>query len=199
MFLFGTLVLAAAQIHLFSAVSTVDHTRKRVDHIAFLRSALMLAKFLHQVKLLLRDDRLLRILKNLPFFLRIVNDLMDFVGLHVCLEIDGMTAIFKSFKNVANGVRTPAVQPCVVSAVVTTLRQCVGSRGWNTLFRENTGDLHRTVAVNAELINLADNLGSRLINHPQVFIGIRLLVAVNRRTKVLSCLTFRLEYCTDFL
>lgn len=78
MLLFGTFVLAAAQIHLLSAVGTVYHSCKRIYYLRALWSALVFAKLLHQVKML-RDDRLLCILKNLPLVLRVVDDLMHLV------------------------------------------------------------------------------------------------------------------------
>ena len=108
MLLFGTLVLAAAQVHLLSAVGTVHHSCKGIDRLHFLRSAFVFAKYLHQIKGLLRDDRLLRILEDLPFLLRIVYDLMHLVGLHFRSEIDRVTAVFKAFKNMGNRVRSPS-------------------------------------------------------------------------------------------
>ena len=63
----------------------------------------MLAEYLHQVKSLLADDRLLRILEYLPLVLRIVDDLMHLVGLHFRSEIDRMTAVFKAFKDIGAG------------------------------------------------------------------------------------------------
>lgn len=79
MLLFRTFVLAVAQIHLLSAVGTVHHSCERIYYLRALRSALVLAKLLHQVKGLLRDDRLLCILKNLPLVLWVVDDLMHLV------------------------------------------------------------------------------------------------------------------------
>ena len=199
MLLFGTLVLAAAQVHLFSTVSTVHHSCKGIDHLHLLRSALVLAKFLHQVKGLLRDDRFLRILEDLPLVLRIVDDFVNLVGLHLCTEVDRMTAVFIAFKNMGNRVCTPAVCFSVVSAVVPALRKSVGSRCWYALLRQNPCNLHRTVAVNAELENLAHHLGGRLINYPQILVGIRLLVAVHGRTQVLARLSLCPEHSTDLL
>ena len=65
---------------------------------------------LYQVKGLLADDRFMSILENLPFLLRIVDDLMNLVGLHVCLEIDRVTAVFQVFKYMGDRIRSPAVQ-----------------------------------------------------------------------------------------
>ncbi len=64
MFLICCKRFGSAQIHLLSAVRTVDHTRKRIDFLMFGVSALILAKFLHQTKLLLSDDRFMGVLKD---------------------------------------------------------------------------------------------------------------------------------------
>lgn len=121
MFLFRAFILSSAQIHLLTAVDTIDHSCKRIDYLTPLRSALMLAKLLHQVKGLLRDDRLLRILEDKSLVLGIIDDLMHLVGLHVCAEVDRVTAVFIAFKNVADSLRSPTVQFGIVSAVVPTL------------------------------------------------------------------------------
>ena len=141
----------------------------------------------------------LRILEDLPFFLRIVDDLMHLVRLHLCAEVDRVTAVFVAFKDMGNRVCTPAVCFCVVSAVIPALRESVGGRCRDTLFGLDTGNLHRTVAVNAELENLAYHLSGRLINYPQVLVGIRFLVAVHGRTQVLARLTFSPEHRTNLL
>ena len=84
-----------AQIHFLSAVRTVDHTRKWIDFLMFGGTALVLAKLLHQIKLLLSYDRLMSILKEEPFFLRISHGLLVFVGLLMCSEVDGVPAILR--------------------------------------------------------------------------------------------------------
>lgn len=96
-------------------------------------------------------------------------------------------------------LRSPAVCFCIMPSVVTTLRQCVGSRRRDTLFGQDTSNLHRTVAVNAELENLAYRFGGRLINYPQILVGVGLPVAVHGRTQMLARLTFSPEHRTNFL
>ena len=110
-----------AQIHLLSAVGTVDHTRKWIDFLMFGGTALVLAKLLHQIKLLLSYDRLMSILKDEPFFLWISHGLLVFVGLLVCSEVDRMTDVFGTVKNVADGFSAPAVQLSVLVTVIPTL------------------------------------------------------------------------------
>ena len=66
-------------------------------------TALVLAKLLHQIKLLLSYDRLMGILKDEPFFLRISYGFLVLVGLLVCSEIDCMPDVFRTIKNVADG------------------------------------------------------------------------------------------------
>ena len=141
----------------------------------------------------------LRILEDLPFFLRIVDDLMHLVRLHLCAEVDRVTAVFVAFKDMGNCLRSSAVCLSVMPSVVTTLRQCVCSRCWYALLRQNSCALHRTVAVNAELENLAYYLGGRLINYPQILVDIRLFVAVHRQTQVLARLSLCPEHRTNFL
>ena len=63
----------SAQIHLLSAVRTVDHTRKWIDFLMFGGTALMFAKFLHQVKLLLSDNGFMGILKDQPILFRVIH------------------------------------------------------------------------------------------------------------------------------
>ena len=186
MFLFGTFILAAAQIQLLTAVSTVHHSCERIDHLHLLRSAFVLAKFLHQVKLLLRNNRLLCVLKNLPFILRIIDNLMHLVRLHVSAEIDRMTAIFKPFKNVTDSICSPTMQFGIMPSVISALRQSISGRCWNALFCENTGNLYRTISLNAKPKYFADYFGSSIINHPQIFVCIGLFIAVNRRTEVFA-------------
>lgn len=84
----------------------------------------------------------------------------------------------------------PAVCFSVMPAVVPALRKSVGGRRRDTLLGQDTGNLHRTIAVNAELENLAYHLSGRLINYPQIFVGIGFLVAVHGRTQVLARLSF---------
>ena len=122
MLLLWTLVFAAAQIHLLSAVGTVNHSCERIDRLHFLRSALVFAKLLHQIESLLRDNMLLRILEDLPLVLRIVDDLMHLVGLHFRPEIDRVTAVFIAFKDMGNCLRSPAISLSIMPSVVTTLR-----------------------------------------------------------------------------
>ena len=101
MLLVGGQTCRTAQILFLSAVRTIDHTRKRIDFLMFSRSSLMLAKFLHQIKLLLCYNRLMSVLKDEPFFLRISHGLLVFVGLLVCSEVDRMTDVFRTVKNIS--------------------------------------------------------------------------------------------------
>lgn len=84
-------------------------------------AALVLAKLLHQIKLLLSYDRLMSILKDEPFFLRISHGFLVFVGLLVCSEIDCMPDVFGSIKNVADSFSAPAVQLSVLVPVISAL------------------------------------------------------------------------------
>lgn len=110
-----------AQIHLFSTVGTVDHTRKWIDFLMFGGTAFVLAKLLHQIKLLLSYDRLMSILKDEPFFLQIFHGFLVLVGLLVCSEIDCMPDVFGSIKNVTDSFSAPAVQLSVLVTVIPTL------------------------------------------------------------------------------
>lgn len=84
-------------------------------------TALVLAKLLHQIKLLLSYDRLMSILKDEPFFLRISHGLLVFVRLLMCSEIDCMPDVFGSIKNVADSFSAPTVQLSVLVTVIPTL------------------------------------------------------------------------------
>ncbi len=84
-------------------------------------TAHVIAKLLHQIKLLLSYDRLMSILKDEPFFLRISHGLLVFVGLLVCSEVDRMTDVFGTVKNVADGFSASAVQLSVLVTVIPTL------------------------------------------------------------------------------
>ena len=121
MLLIGGQTCRSAQIHFVSAVRTVDHTRKWIDFLMFSGTALVLAKLLHQFKLLLSYDRLMSVLKDEPFFLRISHGFLVLVGLLVCFEIDCMPDVFGSIKNVADSFSAPAVQLSVLVTVIPTL------------------------------------------------------------------------------
>ena len=99
-------------------------------------------------------------MQSLPLVLRIVDDLVNLIGLHFRSEIDRVTAVFIAFKDMGNCLRSPTISLCIMPSVVPALRKSVGSRRRDTLFRQDTGNLHRTVAVNAELKNLANHLGA---------------------------------------
>lgn len=84
-------------------------------------TALVLAKLLHQIKLLLSYDRLMSILKDEPFFLRISHGLLVFVGLLMCSEVDRVTDVFRTVKNVANGFSALAMQLSVLVTIIPTM------------------------------------------------------------------------------
>ena len=106
-------VVGAVDIHLAAAIGTIEQAREGSCFAPAVRVASDIpTDFLHKVKGLLVNDRLMGILKNRPFVLR---DIMAFLVLEVLsgLEIDGVSQIFTLFKNVADGGRTPAVRMVV--------------------------------------------------------------------------------------
>ena len=106
-------VVGAVDIHLAAAIGTIEQAREGSCFAPAVRVASDIpTDFLHKVKGLLVNDRLMGILENCPFVLR---DIMAFLVLEVLsgLEIDGVSQIFTLFKNVADGGRTPAVRMVV--------------------------------------------------------------------------------------
>ena len=102
-------VVGAVDIHLAAAVGAIEQASKWSCFAPAVRVASDIpTDFLHKVKGLLVNDRLMGILENCPFVLR---DIMAFLVLEVLsgLEIYGVSQIFTLFKNVADGGRTPAV------------------------------------------------------------------------------------------
>ena len=113
--------LGTAQIHFPSAVGTEANAGKRVDFLNFGRSMLMPAKLLHQVKLLLSDDRLMGVLENQPVLFRVIHSLLVFVRFHMSAEIHSVTCVFRLFKDMSNGLGAPAVQLGILMPVISSL------------------------------------------------------------------------------
>ena len=102
-------VVGAVDIHFASAIGTIKQACEGSCFAPAVRVASDIpTDFLHKVKGLLVNDRLMGILENCPFVLR---DIMAFLVLEVLsgLEIDGVSQIFTLFKKVADSGRTPAV------------------------------------------------------------------------------------------
>ena len=94
----GLEVFAGAVVQFFSAVSTVNHTGEHIALSGSCRAALILSKLLHTIEGFLVHNRIMGILENLPFGLRIFNFLFAFVGLPVCTEVDHVAQIFRFFQ-----------------------------------------------------------------------------------------------------
>ena len=102
-------VVSAVDIHLAAAVGTVEQACKGSCFAPAIRVSLDIASdFLHKVKGLLVDNRLMGVLKNRPFVLR---HIMAFLVLEVFsgLEIDRMSEVFSLFQNFNHSRRTPAI------------------------------------------------------------------------------------------
>ena len=69
-------------------------------------TALILAKLLHQIKLLLSNNGFMGILKDKPVLFWVIHTFLVFVGLHMSAEIDCVSAVFSLFKNMSNGFTT---------------------------------------------------------------------------------------------
>ena len=143
-------VVGAVDIHLAAAIGTIKQASEWSCFAPAVRVASdFAADFLHKVKGLLVDDRLMSILENCPFVLR---DIMAFLVVAVlsCLEIDGVSQIFTLVKNVADGRRTPAVHIFESLVLVHALAMLckVSGRNEYLFFFQLVGDLIRTVAVN---------------------------------------------------
>ena len=99
-------IVGAVDIHLAAAIGTIEQACQRCDFAPAVRVASDIpADFLHKVKGLLVNDRLMGILKNCPFVLR---DIMAFLVLEVLsgLEVDGVSQILTLFQNIDDGGRT---------------------------------------------------------------------------------------------
>ena len=98
-----------------------------------------------------------------------------------------------------NRFAAPAVQLGILMTIIPALRQSVSGRSWDTFLRQNSGDLRRTVSVNAKAEDLTNHLGRLIIDHPKVLIRFRMLVAVDRIGKMLSRLSLNFENGSDLL
>ena len=83
-------------------------------------TALVLAKLLHQIKLLLSYYRLMSILKDEPFFLWISHGLLVFVGLLVCSEINRMPNVLLSVEYVTDSFTAPTMQLSILMTVISS-------------------------------------------------------------------------------
>ena len=121
MLLFCIKTFRPAKIHLLSAIRTVNHSRKWVNFSAPLNSAFVLAKLLHQIKIVLRNNRLVRVLKNYPFLFGVLYSLFALVGFGMCAEIHSMPCVFSFFKDMVNGLFSPAMKSCIRMTCISTL------------------------------------------------------------------------------
>ena len=140
-----------AEVHLLTTVSAVTDTRKWIDFLMFCWSALMFAKLLHQVKLFLRYDRLMGILKDEPFFLRITDSLFDLVGLLASTEVDGVSAILRLVENPRYSSTIPAFKVGIFVYRIPALRNSVCRWCRYSLSSEFFRNLSRTVSINTSL------------------------------------------------
>ena len=185
-------VIGAVDIHLAAAIGAIEQAREG----SCFAPAVWVASdiptdFLHKVKGLLVNDRLMGILENCPFVLR---DIMAFFVLEVLsgLEIDGVSQILTLFKNVADGGRTPAVHifEGLIFVHALAVPGKVSGRNEDFFFFQLAGDLIRTVAVNRHGKDALDHLGGFGVNQPLVS-GFVPKIAVNDRAcEVLAGLAF---------
>ena len=160
----------------------------------------MAAYLLHKVKVVLRNNRLMGILDDKPVLFRIFIQLLVFVGLAVGLEVDRVTEVIHTLKNMNDRCHTPAFCFNILSAYTHTLRTVICRRCRYAVRCQDIGDLSRTVALNAELKYSPYHSGSFFVNDPLVLIRFGLLVAVRRvRGKRLACLSLCFLDGTNFL
>ena len=161
-------VVGAVDIHLAAAVGTIKQACEGSCFAPAVRVASDIpTDFLHKVKGLLVNDRLMGILENCPFVLR---DIMAFFVLEVLsgLEIDGVSQILTLFKNVADGGRTPAVHifEGLIFVHALAVPGKVSGRNEDFFFFQLAGDLIRTAAVNRHGKDALDHLGGFGVNQP---------------------------------
>ena len=95
----------------------------------------------------------------LPLLRRVLNGLLDFVGLPVCFEVHGMPAILHPFQNCGNGAAVPVVRIVRQSAADFSFLPVLinGGRQYMILF-QYPSNLRRTVSVHAEGKDALDHL-----------------------------------------
>jgi hypothetical protein len=94
----GLEVFASAVIELFTTIRAADNTGEHIALSGSCRAAFILPKFLYTVEGFFVHNRIMGILENLPFGLRIFDFLFAFVGLPVCTEVDHVAQIFRFFQ-----------------------------------------------------------------------------------------------------
>ena len=87
------------------------------------RATFVLAKLLHHIKLLLRDDRLMGILEDQPVIFRVIHTFLVFVGLHMSAEIHSVSAILSLFENMGNRFAAPAMRLGILMTIIPALRR----------------------------------------------------------------------------
>ena len=103
-------VVGAVDIHLATAIGAIEQAREGSCFAPAVRVASDISTdFLHKVKDLLVNDRLMGILKNCPFVLR---DIMAFLVLEVLagLEVDGTPLIAVQLMGVAYRMKMSRVE-----------------------------------------------------------------------------------------
>ena len=135
-----------------------------------------------------------------PVLFRIFIQLLVFVGLAVGLEVDRVTEVIHTLKNMNDRCHTPAFCFGVLIAYIHTFGTVICRRCRYAVRSQDIGDHSRTVSLNTELKYSPHHSGSFFVNDPLVFIRFGLLVAVGRvRGKRLACLSLCLLDGTNFL
>lgn len=189
----------ATKIHFLAAVSTVNHSRKRIDFFLMLKLSLVFAKLLHQIIIFLWNYCLVRVFKDCPILFGIINLFLALVGFCSGSEINRVTHIFKLFKQIRYRSLCPAIR-FDTSNVSRFLQFNICGRRKNFILSQYSRNLRRTISVNAKLKYSADNLCGFLVNLPYIFVRFWLFVAVRRNcSERLSRQTLSLENCLNLL
>ena len=168
--------------HFRSAVSTEQKSRQRIGFAKRIVASRCLSQFLCKLPHFLIYNRFMGVLKDQPVLLRIHNWIFVLVGLLVRTEVDRMPHIFGLGENLPNDITTPVIRVgkfLFAFPNATPLLCGVDRRSFHLIVIEDTGDVIRTVSLDGQPENTADNRSGFLVNIPTVLITRHFLVAIN--------------------
>ena len=149
---------AAVIVHLLSAVRAIDQTRQYIDSACRVDPSDRLAQFLHRIEGLLIDDGFMRVFDDLPIGGIVLDIMLVLIRFLLCAEIDCMSQILLTGKNVGDRLGFPIVWPFQtfrMSALLNAVRLQIIGRAFDLLVTQRlcnhqravTGQRHRKDAL----------------------------------------------------
>ena len=170
-------------IHLFATVCTVQKSSQRIGFTHRINSSWRLTQLLSQFPCFFINNGFMGILKNQPFLFGVHYGSFVLIGLFMGTEVNRMPHIFRLRKNLCDNIAAPVIgirKFFFAFPDTLILLAEINSRGFNLIVKEYTGNLIRTVALNGQAEDPADNCRRFFVNQPVVFVIRVFLVSVDR-------------------